>query len=503
MPNSVVWAINQNATTDDLRRQVEAQAPERLLILCTHQPYPDEADALIGLASDVELVTFADILREEEMIACDEEASRQGRAELEKLGRRRYSDYFMRLSLRLKNERVLEKVGRLRPDARLYHLDGLGVDGQAWRAAGSIPMELISQGERRGSFKDRLQRILDGEVYLLTGERAEQRALVLGSLKRIPLAPSVRVRRLPWRPMWGVMPERINASLLHFVLRLRGVRSVPAIHTSVHQYHLDMTGVSAGCGQRLAILIDGHHPSNYPASYIELFGEGEFVAANPLSAEWFRRHGRSVVPGEWLLAPCRFRSCSVSPIRRVMLVLNHAGDWSALIERSDTDRLVLGFVEIARRWPHLEFVVRVHPTMATARHEGVNSIRRIARLIIRTELQNLRLSDRPLEEDLDRADLYLSEYSQVLIDAWQSGKLGASVNLTRRRSFMSDYNVLGFHRADSVDGLDALIRGAVKGPERMVAQQNHAVERFNAVASRWRTQGVVDLETPVRPRRAK
>jgi hypothetical protein len=315
----------------------------------------------------------------------------------------------------------------------------------------------------------------------------------LGTINRIQLAPGIRATRIRWPLEWRFTPPRLNAVALASMLRLQGIAPFPPVFTTVHQYHPGMSRVTAVCGQTLRIVADGHHPSNYPASYIETFGDGEFVVANPLSADWFLHHGRHVVPGPWFQASPKFRSCNASTLQRVMLVLNHAGDWSALIERSDTDRLVLAFVETASSYPDIEFVVRVHPTMATPEHEGVGSIERIRGLVQGTALPNLVVSDRSSHEDLERGDLYLSEYSQMLIDAWQRGRLGAAINLTRRRSFMVDYERLGFLSINSKEELVQLLRSVLNDPNMAIAIQNHAVERFNATLTRWDSRGIVGL----------
>lgn len=494
MPADIVFGIHQDTSLERLRQLTSALVPTRLLIVSTHQPYPDEVEQLNRLAPEVKLVTFADLLTETEMAACDDLASQQGVAALADRGRRRYYSFFMERSRWLKNERVLAHLHSQEPVARLFHAEGLGIDGNAWSAAGSTPLGEFPCGVARSSLANRIRRLLRGEVVLLTATAPERRAIILGSAERIPLSEGVRVTRITWPLEWGVTPARLNAAALAGALRARGISSVPATYTTVHGYHPNMGLVAEACGQALRILADGHHPSNYSASYIESFGDGEFVVANPMSSGWFQRHGRHVTPGAWFQASPKFLNCTAKTIRRVMLTLNHAGDWSALIERSDTDRLVLAFEALARRWPGLEFVLRVHPTMATPEHEGVNAIHRIRNFVVRSELPNLAISDRTLQDDLERGDVYLSEYSQVLIDAWQLGKLGAAVNLTGRRSFMADYEALGFHAVDSLERLERFIRAVSADPGVSVAMQNRAVARYNAILARWEGTNAADSE---------
>jgi hypothetical protein len=152
-----------------------------------------------------------------------------------------------------------------------------------------------------------------------------------------------------------------------------------------------------------------------------------------------------------------------------------------LINRSDTDALVAAFAELARVRRDINFVLRLHPTMATPAHEGVHSIERVRRFVEDLRLPNLVVSNASLEEDLARAELYLSEYSQVLIDAWRGGRLGVAINLTGRRSFMADYERFGFPAASSIAELHSLI----DRPVELAEQQNRAVDELNARQRTW------------------
>jgi hypothetical protein len=71
--------------------------------------------------------------------------------------------------------------------------------------------------------------------------------------------------------------------------------------------------------------------------------------------------------------------------------------------------------------------------------------------------------------------------------------LGAAINLTRRRSFMVDYERLGFLSINSKEELVQLLRSVLNDPNMAIAIQNHAVERFNATLTRWDSRGIVGL----------
>lgn len=498
--NSAILIINQDVSVVALRSIVEEFSLHHLLVVSTHQLYPSEFAALANLTPTVDMMTFADLLSDREMAACDETARQVLASELETNGRRHYSRAFMASSRRIKNEKVLAKVRDRLPDARLFHQDGLGIDGSVWQSARSMAIAPPSGPVKSHTLFQRLRRATGGEIYLVSQESTGKLALFFGSIRRIVLANKIHVQRIAWPLDWELTPPAVNAAAIFCTLRTRGIRKLPLVYTTIHQYSLGMSKLAEALGGQLHIIADGHHPSNYPASYIEMFGSGNFVASNPLSAGWLLAHGRQVLPGHWFQADPEFRQCtSLDKVRLVMLALNHAGDWSALIERSDTDRLVLAFIELARGRPELEFVIRTHPTMSTPDHEGENALLRITALLADARLPNLSLSSLSLEEDLQRGDLYLSEYSQVLIDAWARGKLGAAVNLTRRRSFMTDYEALGFLAANSYKGLETLMENALHNLPVFRRRHDQAVECFNATSSHWRNTAKIKMSAPSSP----
>ena len=485
----ILFVLHQDTSLERLRNLCsDAHA---IGFLTTHGPYPSELGAWQGLSSDVRIMTFADFLDDQAMAGCDDEASACTLAQTARVGRKNYFRRFMQESLRRKNERVRDRVLSEYRIGRIYMAEGLGIDSIAWRDAGGVPIPAAPVLPPKAGVMAKIRRSLGHEAHLLLPmgrHHGRQPVLLLGSIKRLRLIDDVRIKRLQVFP-WGVAPIAIMSAILDYSVKrlLPGRTNGPGytLCTTIHQYHADMSQLAARQGTRLQILLDGHHPSNFPASYIDGMGEGDFVADNHCSVGWFTRHGREVVPGLWFQRPVVFRFCDTAVIRRVMLVLNHAGDWTALINRSDTDELIKGFVGLAARFPSLEFVVRMHPTMALPEHEGVNSMRRIRDFLSGAGVGNLSVSDASLDEDLRRGDVYISEYSQVLIDAWGAGKLGLVVNPTRRRSFMSDYEVLGFHAVDSVVAMHQWLAALLADLPGHVATHNLAVERFNAAQTAW------------------
>jgi hypothetical protein len=179
------------------------------------------------------------------------------------------------------------------------------------------------------------------------------------------------------------------------------------------------------------------------------------------------------------------RVSAETEIRNVLLMLNHAGDWTALINRSDTDVLIEAFVTLAQQFRKLKFTIRVHPTMIHPAHEGAGSIDRIHRYLSDLGMENLEVSRNTLEDDLKDNDLIISEYSNAFIDALKQGTLGIIANLTNRRSFMLDYERLGFMNAESRSGLTALLERLQDSPADLVAAQNEAARKYNHQQERF------------------
>ncbi|TAF33449.1 MAG: hypothetical protein EAZ57_05810 [Cytophagales bacterium] len=176
-------------------------------------------------------------------------------------------------------------------------------------------------------------------------------------------------------------------------------------------------------------------------------------------------------------------------IRTVVLLLQHAGDWSATINRSDTDILLLSFVKLAATCPQQTFIIRLHPTMQHPLHEGQDAVGRVEELVRQSGLPNLAVSLLSLEQDLARGDFFISEYSLTLIDALQRNKVGLMVNLTNRRSFMVDYEALGFVYAHGIGAFFEMSHEIMKRPDIFLALQRMAAEKYNAQYAKFLESG--------------
>jgi hypothetical protein len=376
-----------------------------------------------------------------------------------------YSNRFMARAVELKNAAAHRRLGEF---DKVFYAPGLGVSNAYWSRRGT---SLTTETAERARPADMLRELARApQLTLAPGY------VFLGSTKRLHLAPEVRPTTRNARLPWAVMQRAPAIAGRALALGNR------QLCTTIHEYRPAASLVANALGRELLIFVDGHHPSNYPRSYLDMYLSGSFVCANHASAGWFQRHGRTVLPPTAIQTSERFARATPHSLSTVLLVMNHAGDWTSLINRSDSDTLIEAFASIATSRRDLRFIIRLHPTMATPTHEGVHSITRVRNWIASLGLPNLSVSDASLEDDLARAELYVSEYSQVLIDAWQRGHRGIAVNLTRRRSLMLDYERLGFPSASATSELMALID---EGPTALAERQNRAVEAFNARQLAW------------------
>ncbi|MCG3203025.1 MAG: hypothetical protein NFCOHLIN_02928 [Gammaproteobacteria bacterium] len=489
-----------------LRHACRGLSATRIIILTTHQPFSNEIQELRRIGSDVRILPFADLLSDEELAECDAAATSHCRGTSSGASRNRYVRRFMAECRRVKNRAVCERILLQYQPRRMFVAEDLGIDSETWIAAGAQSLSCPPLPARSPGFLALFGRAVLQEMNVIpsmSDDTTHRSAVVFGPMHRIAIRENVMVLRKRW-----LSPNAIRR-MAGVGLVSRSVRSMLAgyganidfdLCTTVHGYSAAMSELAAQLGQPLRILVDGHHPSNYSISYLDAFDESVFVVANHISAKWFQLHGRAVVPVSWFQASERFESCEIQAIRNVMLVLNHAGDWSALINRSDTDRLTEEFAELAGCHPGLQFIIRMHPSMATPDHEGVRSMQRIRTFVAGVGYENLSVSDRALSEDLARCELYVSEYSQVLIDAWKCGRLGVAFNLTERRSFMDDYRRLGFPHVEGRGELKEWFTTMLSAPTRVCAAQNMAVARFNRDQEKWeqRASGFTRAMRPTR-----
>ena len=234
--------------------------------------------------------------------------------------------------------------------------------------------------------------------------------------------------------------------------------------TTIHNFSIQ----SRFFGLKPLIFVDGLHPPNYHRSCGIFYRGYDIVRRSNFDHPWFEANKCSVysfpdIINEYCINNLKDSISAINAInifdksKNITLFLNHAGDWSSLIERSDTDFAIESFINCALGFPDLNFSIRLHPTMATSHHEGINSRHRISKLLDSSSLPNLRLSTNSLDYELSMASICVSEYSDLVLRCISRSIKTITLNPTNRRNFLQFLIDIGLPEAKSCHDLKEFI----------------------------------------------
>ncbi|MEN9306242.1 MAG: hypothetical protein RL173_174 [Fibrobacterota bacterium] len=442
------------------------------VLVTTHEFLPSETSRLstfkrppLTIIKDRDLIQEADFERIDAEVCAEFVKPREPLATPQDV-----SNSILNHRAALIRERLLNQFG---VELKFFHADGLGIPSKWWQDHGSTA--LLSPDS---DTKIAPRRSLLNSVRQRFTKSGSWNQLITPSGK--PIVLSGRLARISCRiqPHFKVRPATI-LQRIRFAFPTRVFERVGTYRfaSPVHDY-------APFKYRPTLVLQDGHLPRDYSKSALYCYPSSErLVPSNPFSEAWIRTSGFEPynLPGfsdpDFGVPTQNATSC-----RNVLLALGHGGDWSPFIHRSDTDRMVIEFIQLAARNPDLQFRIRPHPTMVHPSHEGPGSLERITKEIEISGLQNLSNSTSGLQDDLDWAGVVISEYSQVLLDAWRLGRIGIIFNPTGRRSFLREYEELGFPSTTSSYELAMMIRQ----PEKLLEQQTLASGRYNSTMEAWR-----------------
>lgn len=477
MPEEIdaLLLLNQNSGMECLVRALGAvRGPA--VVVTSHALFQDEQTRLIKiLGADVHFYRFDEFLADPEMVACDEQATVD--LLLKCTPPARFIKLFEDRSERNKNERVAEQLSRRYRPKRIFFQHGLGIHAGVWQEHGGVELPL-PRVVRIAMFAHRARQLAKAfqKHPLSLIEHDGRQLLFVGRTHRIAFVPDRHPRDIDEFHDLLLGPGTVRRVARALVERDPAAAPV-TICAALHEYRPWLSGL----GFPVEVFTDGYHPSNYPRTYLDSIGPCTYVIRDMFDARWLGAHGRT-----WRKPYAFLQSAHMQPaptkepaIRTIVVALNHAGNWTALVNRSDTDLLVEAIAQLARTLPHIQIVLRPHPTMTHPRHEGPQSLKRLRNFVRGAALQNFVLSDLPLEQDLKRGDFFVTEYSNVLITAWRMGKPGISVNLTQRRHLMKDYFDLGFPAVTSAKSLCSYMESAVSNPLEVQDQYRVAAARYN------------------------
>jgi hypothetical protein len=491
-----LFVINQDCEPDTIREICSGNSYSKIFILTTHYLFENERRLYSAITPGGCVIShMSALLTDAELERCDEYASASMLSIYENDAvKQNYTHFFMNASLWFKNKSVYEKLCVDKIFKSVYYYPGLGVSSQYWSMSGASPVDCLPVCERgksvaaKNSFRNLLKNpfrfirhcFSSSEVTLV--KVSAGLIVFFTPVKRIKFDGRAAVLKIKINNYKYLSLSSLNSQIdiyKRFIDRLKRKHNV-FIGTSIHEYRYEF--IKNFESEKILLFIDGFHPANYPRSYIDSYAGVNFVIRDVFGADWFVNNKKSVIKprGYHLLELMNEKAGEKPPaVKTIVLVLNHAGDWTALINRSDTDILIEKFCMAAREFGGNNFIVRLHPTMAHRSHEGVNSMKRVAEYIKWLNLSNLSLSELTLEQDIKRGDLFVSEYSQVLLDSLIEGKLSVMANFTGRRSFFADFEKIGFTGVSTYEEFVNVIKDINANISKYFKKQREAMNRYN------------------------
>ena len=448
------------------------------IFLTTHLLFDNEKRYLESLYSNCLYIKFADFLSDDEMQACDEDAYSE-----EQQNTAEYYDVIKQLKNSIVIRKVLDKYKNIKG---YICSDDLGIYEKLWLDAGFerleceyyyVPVIKVTAPDSKEVSMQKAKKPKFKEVY--AAEQNGKKYIFIGSLNRIGYRTDLDFEKSDYEC------ERLNNGEFYTSEQCQYL-------TTLHEMHKckipDEPQYDVRCIQ------DGYLPPNYSGKYLKIKPKNlQYYAWDAMGEEIFKNQNIPIS-----LFPFRKKLYIPEPvfpkkINTVLVTTSGAGDWTAQKNRSDDDLMVIAFVEMARRFPEIEFIYRCHPVWVHPRHTGVNSINRVAEYLNDTGLCNIHLSGNifsenlsafktsiprsSFQEDLEKADMVFGEHSISMIDAAFEKIPFASVNLTNRRDLFCGISDMGFPACSTVDEIEAVIHNI--GDEEFQRNYLEAVKRYN------------------------
>ena len=493
MDNIIV--ISQNVKLESLSKLKEYITPNsETLIVSTQLIFENEAELIDNiLESKCKYINFSDLLTDAELEACDTDAFQPDDTP--------YDIYQFDLNIKvIKNQRIIKKISeRYSATNKLVVCDDLGIYLDEWLKAGyrKIDCEYYYVKEnvdtytpaprKRNWFIKILRTIRNVVHHVLTDDH-----LSVAYFKGTKYVFWGSLNRIAYRTQLEFKPAGYTEYLRSYVDKY--VNTQPnTIRLST--FHEGYNKWSDKEGMNVYLMQDGYLPPNYTSNYLYYYGKHTtFYTWDKLGTETFL----------YFHLPCKimpFRKKLYLPkpnypnvIKKVLCVASGAGDWTAIKNRSDEDKMLQAFGIVAKKFPDIEFVYRCHPVWIHPEYQGVNSINRAANYIEWLNLPNLKLSSNipnanesngfrhsfnrnSFAEDMKDADIIFGEHSVSMLDGGFQKKVFCSVNVTGRRDLFAGITALGFPHCESISEIVKFINSV--GSDKMVCQYHQAIDNYN------------------------
>ena len=283
-----------------------------------------------------------------------------------------------------------------------------------------------------------------------------------------------------------------------FKFLYRQYRTIPIVST-IHEYTNYLPLLSRYLRVPLYCIQDGYLPDNYSSKYLNYRTDVDtYLVWDILSQRIFKKHKLKSKKSS-IFSSTKLSLIPEEPknVKNILVITSGAGDWTALKNRSDEDRMLEIFIEVAKALPKVNIIYRPHPLWAHPTHQGVNSIQRVFHYINSLNISNLVIStgalkesydfkndqklsrnSKSIENEINTADLIFGDHSQAIINAARRGKMIGSINVSNGRSLFESYNQLGFPNLKSSKEIIRFIRD-MGGSSDISIAYNKSVANYN------------------------
>jgi len=474
MDNIIV--LTQNVILSSLTKLKEHVQPgSETLIVSTQFIFENEAEQIDQiLECKCKYVNFSDLLTDAEMEECDRVAQKDYCSQ-------NVFEYYSNIKC-TKNNLIVNNINRLYPCTnKLIVCDDLGIQLEIWLDNGYkwVNCSYYHSPEKTDSHDNHKDNAILHPLLMLkrctyniirnrwryvnqlnikVAKYRGKKYLFFGSMNRIAY------RLLPEFRSAGMLEKiRCYCDLYIFNCQPKTIR-MSTLHEMSHSYP-DRQDLN------YKILQDGYLPPNYTSYYLCYSGKNvEYWTWDKIGQKTFQYFGlpNSIIPIRRKL----YLPIPVFPktVKTVLCIASGAGDWTAIKNRSDEDKMIFVFGKLAQNFPNIEFVYRCHPVWIQPVHQGVNSIKRVAEYFDWLNFPNIKVSSNipdgshclsfkrsSLEEDLKNVDIVFGEHSVGMLDAGFKKILFASVNVTGRRNLFKGVTDFGFPHCESLEELIKLL----------------------------------------------
>ncbi len=496
MDNVIV--ITQNLKLESLSSIKGELVNGDVLIVSTQFVFGNEQEIIDNaLGVKCQYVDFADLISDAERQKCDEEAFDPIPNNV--------GAYYAIIKEK-KNEVIVNNLLVKYPSKNLLLVcEDLGIDEIPWLKAGfkKVQCEYYydhSQDWTKSHNRvfslikgvtNKIKQYYKGDIW--ESNKNDQKYLFFGSTNRIGYRIGLEWKKASkWENVKFIM-QFFCMRLIGFVPKNRTIR-LTTFHEDNHWNLPDHPNFNVKKIQ------DGYLPPNYTSKYLYYFGPRvEFYTWDVMGQHTFQYHhlNSRVMPirNKLFLPDAHYPK----KLYKVLCAASGTGDWTAIKNRSDDDRLVWAMGKIAAMFPEVEFIYRCHPVWIHPEHSGVNAINRCAEYISWLNLPNYKISSNipmanqkgefvlsfkrsSFEEDLKDIDIVFGEHSVAMIDAGFKGIPFASCNMTGHRDFFEDITKLGFPHCESIEEIANLLK-SLTTPE-FKASYEQAIKNYNEMTEK-------------------